>query len=133
MLQLKGALGFLIEQGGSNSHTAILARSMNIASVVGAASASKLIRDDDTLILDGDAGVVIVNPDDFVLREYRERQQRAQAESQKLGRLINVPEHHARWSPHPAHGEHRAAGGGCSRRCAWARQASACSAPSSCS
>ncbi|HZH06242.1 MAG TPA: phosphoenolpyruvate--protein phosphotransferase [Lautropia sp.] len=91
MLQLKGALGFLIEQGGSNSHTAILARSMNIASVVGATSASKLIRDDDILILDGDAGVVIVNPDDFVLHEYRERQQLAQLESQKLGRLINVP------------------------------------------
>ena len=91
MLQLKGALGFLIEQGGSNSHTAILARSMNIASVVGAASASKLIRDDDTLILDGDAGVVIVNPDEFVLREYRERQHLALLESQKLGRLINVP------------------------------------------
>src|SRR4028118_1875809 len=52
MLQLKGALGFLIEQGGSNYHTAILARSLNIASVVGATSASKLIRDDDILILD---------------------------------------------------------------------------------
>ena len=91
MLQLKGALGFLIEQGGSNSHTAILARSLNIASVVGATSASKLIRDDDTLILDAEAGVVIVNPDEFVLNEYRERQQLAQLESQKLGRLINVP------------------------------------------
>ena len=91
MLQLKGALGFVIEQGGSNSHTAILARSLNIASVVGASSASKLVRDDDTLVLDSEAGVVIVNPDEFVLNEYRERQQLAQLESQKLGRLINVP------------------------------------------
>ncbi|MBA3479861.1 MAG: phosphoenolpyruvate--protein phosphotransferase [Lautropia sp.] len=91
MLQLKGALGFLIELGGSNSHTAILARSLNIASVVGATSASKLIRDDDMLILDGETGVVIVNPDEFVLNEYRERQQLAQLESLKLGRLINVP------------------------------------------
>ena len=91
MLQLKGALGFLIELGGSNSHTAILARSLNIASVVGASSASKLIRDDDMLILDGETGAVIVNPDEFVLTEYRERQQLAELESQKLGRLIKVP------------------------------------------
>jgi phosphotransferase system enzyme I (PtsI) len=59
--------------------------------VVGATSASKLVRDEDLLILDGDTGTVIVNPDDFVLNEYRERQQLAQLESQKLGRLINVP------------------------------------------
>ncbi len=91
MLQLQDALGFVIEQGGTNSHTAILARSLNIASVVGASSASRLIRDDDTLVLDSEAGVVIVNPDEFVLTEYRERQQLAQLESQKLGRLINVP------------------------------------------
>ncbi|MGE0798401.1 MAG: phosphoenolpyruvate--protein phosphotransferase [Lautropia sp.] len=91
MLQLKGALGFVIEQGGSNSHTAILARSMNVASVVGAPSASRLVRDEDMLVLDGDAGVVIVNPDEAILNEFRERQQLALLESQKLGRLIKVP------------------------------------------
>jgi phosphotransferase system enzyme I (PtsI) len=91
MLQLKGARGFLIELGGSNSHTAILARSLQIASVVGATSASKLIRDEDMLILDGDTGTVIVNPDEFVINEYRERQQLAKLEAQKLARLINVP------------------------------------------
>ena len=91
MLQLRSALGFVIEQGGSSSHTAILARSLNVASVVGASNASKLIRDDDMLILDSEAGVVIVNPDEFVLNEYRERQQLAHLESQKLGRLIDVP------------------------------------------
>ena len=91
MLQLKGALGFLIELGGSNSHVAILARSLQIASVVGATSASKLIRDEDVLILDGDTGAVIVNPDEPVLNEYRERQQLARLEARKLARLINVP------------------------------------------
>ena len=69
MLQLKGALGFLIELGGANSHVAILARSLQIASVVGATSASKLIRDEDMLILDGDTGAVSVNPDESVLNE----------------------------------------------------------------
>jgi phosphotransferase system enzyme I (PtsI) len=91
MLQLKGALGFVIERSGANSHSAILARSLRIASIVGAGSASRLIRDDDELILDGETGVVVVNPDRFVLNEYRERQQLADLESQRLGRLIHVP------------------------------------------
>ncbi|MET0506618.1 MAG: phosphoenolpyruvate-utilizing N-terminal domain-containing protein, partial [Burkholderiaceae bacterium] len=59
MLQLKDALGFVIDKGGSNSHTAILARSMNVATVVGIPLASRLIEDGDTLILDGEAGVVV--------------------------------------------------------------------------
>lgn len=91
MLQLKDAVGFVIERGGTNSHTAILARSMNVATIVGAASASRVIRDDDMLVLDGEAGVVIVDPDESILNEYRDRQQLAALESQKLLRLIKVP------------------------------------------
>ncbi len=91
MLQLKDALGFVIDKGGSNSHTAILARSMNVATVVGMPVASRLIRDGDTLILDGEAGVVIVDPDQTTLNQYGDRQQLAVIESQKLRRLINVP------------------------------------------
>lgn len=91
MLQLKGALGFVIERSGATSHSAILARSLRIAAVVGAGSASRLIRDDDELILDGDTGVVIVNPDESVRHEYRERHQMAQLEARRLARLIHVP------------------------------------------
>ncbi len=91
MLQLRDAVGFVIERGGSNSHTAILARSLKVASIVGAASASRLVRDDDMLVLDGETGVLVVNPDESVLHEFRERQQLAALESKKLGRLIHVP------------------------------------------
>src|SRR5690606_22098940 len=91
MLQLKGALGFVIERSGATSHSAILARSLRIVAVVGAGSASRLIRDDDELILDGDTGVVIVNPDESVRHEYRERHQMAQLEARRLARLIHVP------------------------------------------
>ena len=53
------------------SHTAIVARSMDIPAVVGAREASRLIRQDDWVVIDGDAGVVIVDPSPIVLEEYR--------------------------------------------------------------
>ena len=74
MLTLKQALGFAIDTGGATSHSAILARGMNVPAVVGVGRASELIADDDWLILDGDAGLVIVAPDELVLTEYRHRQ-----------------------------------------------------------
>jgi phosphoenolpyruvate-protein phosphotransferase (PTS system enzyme I) len=91
MLNLKSALGFVIDLGGTTSHTAILARSMGVPSIVGLGKASDLIDDDDWLILDGDAGIVLVAPDEAVLGQYRERQLEQQLEQQKLRRLIHVP------------------------------------------
>jgi phosphotransferase system enzyme I (PtsI) len=63
MLQFKNSLfiGFVTDLGGRTSHTAIVARSMDIPAVVGAREASRLIRQDDWVIIDGDAGVVIVD------------------------------------------------------------------------
>ncbi len=64
MLQFKGGvfLGFVTDVGGKTSHTAIVARSMDIPAVVGAREASRLIRQDDWVVIDGDAGTVIVDP-----------------------------------------------------------------------
>ena len=91
MLSLKNALGFAIDLGGTTSHTAILARSMNVPSVVGLHSASELIKDDEWLILDGQAGVVIVAPDEALLAEYRHRQATGLLQREKLRRLVHVP------------------------------------------
>ena len=91
MLALKSALGFAIDLGGTTSHTAILARSMNLPAVVGLGSASELIEDDDWLVLDGEAGVVIVAPDEPLLAEYRRRQAADLAEREKLLGLVSVP------------------------------------------
>ncbi len=91
MLSLKHALGFAIDLGGTTSHTAILARSMNVPAVVGLHSASELIEDDEWLILDGEAGMVIVAPDESLLAEYRHRQATGLLEREKLRRLIHVP------------------------------------------
>ncbi len=91
MLALKNALGFAIDLGGTTSHTAILARSMNVPAVVGLHRASELIEDDEWMILDGEAGVVIVSPDEPLLAEYRHRQAAGKLEREKLRRLIHVP------------------------------------------
>lgn len=78
---------FLTDLGGLTSHTAIVARSLNIPSVVALHHARRLIRDNDILIVDGNQGVVIVDPDEHVLSEYRLRQSELELEKQKLKRI----------------------------------------------
>ncbi len=83
--------GFITDIGGRTSHTAIVARSMNIPAVVGAREASRLIRQDDWVIIDGDAGVAIVDPSPIVLAEYRFRQRQADLERERLSLWRNRP------------------------------------------
>nr|MBP7489322.1 phosphoenolpyruvate--protein phosphotransferase [Azospira sp.] len=78
---------FITDVGGATSHTAILARSMAIPSIVGLHRARDLIRDGELLIIDGTRGVVIVNPDERVLEEYRLRKSELELERSKLKRL----------------------------------------------
>jgi phosphotransferase system enzyme I (PtsI) len=89
MLQFKDRAfgGFVTDLGGQNSHTAIVARSLDIPAAVGMTNASALIQQGDWLIIDGDAGVVIVDPTPTVLDQYRERQARLMRERKKLGKL----------------------------------------------
>ncbi len=78
---------FITDLGGATSHTAIVARSLNIPSVVALHQARTLIQENEMLIVDGTAGVVIVNPDETVLSEYRLRQEQWYLEQQKLKRI----------------------------------------------
>lgn len=82
---------FLTDLGGPTSHTAIVARSMNVPAVVGLGQFRSLIRDGDTLIVDGFSGSVLVNPSTGVLQEYRERQAAYLRERQELARLRDTP------------------------------------------
>ncbi len=93
MLQFKQSVfaGFVTDVGGKTSHTAIVARSMDIPAVVGARSASQLIRQDDWIIIDGDAGVVIVDPSPIILAEYGFKQRQGELERERLSRLRNTP------------------------------------------
>lgn len=78
---------FITDVGGVTSHTAILARSLNIPSIVALQRARGLVQDDELIIVDGTQGVVIVNPDKATLAEYRLRQEQWEIEQQKLKRL----------------------------------------------
>ena len=93
MLQFKRSVftGFITDVGGKTSHTAIVARSMDIPAVVGAREASRIIRQDDWVVIDGDAGIVIVDPSPIVLEEYRFRQRQSDLSRERLSRLRHTP------------------------------------------
>ena len=93
MLQFKQSVfaGFVTDVGGKTSHTAIVARSMDIPAVVGARAASQLVRQDDWVIIDGDAGVMIVDPSPIILAEYGFRQRQGELERERLARLRHTP------------------------------------------
>ena len=93
MLQFKQSVfaGFVTDVGGKASHTAIVARSMDIPAVVGARQASHLVRQDDWVIIDGDAGVVIVDPSAIILAEYSFKQRQLEMDRGRLGRLLHTP------------------------------------------
>ncbi|MGO4809227.1 phosphoenolpyruvate--protein phosphotransferase [Cupriavidus sp. 2MCAB6] len=93
MLQFRHTVfhGFVTDLGGRTSHTAIVARSLDIPAAVGVQSASELIRQDDWVIIDGDAGLVIVDPSAIILEEYRHRQSERALEKKRLQRLRHTP------------------------------------------
>ena len=83
--------GFVTDLGGVTSHTAILARSLNIPAIVGAHTARQMVREGELLIVDGVQGVLIVDPDELVLDEYKLRQRQIEVERQKLKRIRTTP------------------------------------------
>ncbi|MEJ7687115.1 MAG: phosphoenolpyruvate--protein phosphotransferase [Variovorax sp.] len=93
MLQFKKSVfaGFVTDVGGRTSHTAIVARSMDIPAVVGARTASQLVRQDDWVIIDGETGVVIVDPSPIILAEYGFKQRQGDLERGRLSRLRHKP------------------------------------------
>jgi phosphoenolpyruvate-protein phosphotransferase (PTS system enzyme I) len=74
MIRLRGAqfAGFVTDLGGPTSHTAIVARSMGVPAVVAVGLSRQTIRDGDLLILDGEQGVVWVNPSSQQIKDYQE-------------------------------------------------------------
>ena len=78
---------FVTDVGGATSHTAILARSLAIPAIVALHTSRELLREDELIVVDGTQGVVIVDPDETVLAEYRLRQHQWKLERQKLSRI----------------------------------------------
>ncbi|MGQ0650978.1 MAG: phosphoenolpyruvate--protein phosphotransferase [Betaproteobacteria bacterium] len=79
--------GFVTDVGGVTSHTAIVARSLGIPAIVGLHHAHRTISEGELLIVDGEHGLLVVNPDPIVLAQYRARQAQLKAERQRLKKL----------------------------------------------
>ena len=82
---------FITEHGGTNSHTAILARGLNIPSIVAVKNARKIINNNDTVIVDGDNGIAIINPNKHILKEYEYKKNQWIIEKKKLKKIKNIP------------------------------------------
>lgn len=91
ILHQQGVAAFVTEHGGPLSHSAILARSLNIPAIVGLTDARKLLLDDETLIIDGEAGHVLAAPTEDALEFYRHRQKRNERYQRMLGKLKTEP------------------------------------------
>ena len=84
-------IGFVTDIGGRTSHTAIMAKSLEIPAVVGLQSATERIRPDDWVIVDGTNGAVIVNPDPVMLKHYEELKQKLETLDQALLKVKDLP------------------------------------------
>jgi len=91
LLRQRAFAGFVTTAGGCTSHTAIVARSMGLPAVVGGGAAAQRIRQDDWLIVDGDAGLVLVNPPAATLEAYRARERQQRSARAHLSRLRHTP------------------------------------------
>ena len=91
MLEHQGISAFATECGGPLSHTAILARSMQLPAIVGTHGLQHYIQDGETIILDGLQGVLIAGPDEDTLEHYRRRQELEFKRQIELARLVDSP------------------------------------------
>ncbi|MDP8262282.1 MAG: phosphoenolpyruvate--protein phosphotransferase [Candidatus Ancaeobacter aquaticus] len=91
LMHKEKVIGFVTDIGGKTSHTAIMARSLGIPAVVGLRDVSRKIKPDAMLIIDGNRGIVIVNPSKTTLERYAEQQTKFEIFEEKLASLKNLP------------------------------------------
>ncbi|KPU26582.1 phosphoenolpyruvate-protein phosphotransferase [Caloranaerobacter sp. TR13] len=80
-------LGFITEIGGKTSHSAIMARTLELPAVVGVEGIIKSVKNRDVVILDGEEGIVIINPDEETLKKYKDKKEKYQKYKNKLKKL----------------------------------------------
>jgi len=89
-LNLNKISGFATDVGGRTSHTSIVARALEIPAVVGLGDVVSLVKNDDTVIIDGDAGVVIINPSKELQKEYLARQAHLKTQRRDFLRIAKL-------------------------------------------
>lgn len=80
LMQHQGIAAFITESGGPTSHTAILARSLGIPAIVGLHRARERLRDDETIIIDGQQGWILASPDELSLQHYHKKRRQEHAQ-----------------------------------------------------
>jgi phosphotransferase system enzyme I (PtsI) len=90
-IQLERIKGFVTNRGGRASHTGIIARTLEIPAVLGVGNATLTIKNDDIIIVDGKAGIVVVNPTEQTLLETEERQERYNIQKALMARRSHLP------------------------------------------
>ncbi len=84
-------IGFCTDLGGKTSHTAILAQSLKLPAVVGLSNAAREVKDGDTLIVDGENGLLIINPDRYTLASYKKIQREVKKAESLLQTINHLP------------------------------------------
>ncbi|WP_155318504.1 phosphoenolpyruvate--protein phosphotransferase [Desulfosarcina alkanivorans] len=90
-IQLERIKGFVTNRGGRASHTSIIARTLEIPAVLGVGNATLTIKNDDIIIVDGKAGIVVVNPTEQTLLETEERRERYDIQKAMVARRSHLP------------------------------------------
>ena len=90
-IQLERIMGFVTDRGGKDSHTSIIAKSLKIPTVLGLGTATINIKNDDLLIVDGSAGVIVINPEEDILFDYEDKKVRFERNRAVLARDSHLP------------------------------------------
>ncbi len=93
LMNRKYVLGFVTDRGGRTSHTAIMARAMEIPAIVGTISSTSMIQDDDMVIVDAVHGKVIVNPSKDEIIEFKKYQEDLKELEIELAKITELPSH----------------------------------------
>jgi len=90
-LNIARVMGFITDVGGPTSHTAIMSQALEIPAVVGLETVTDLVKDGDLLIIDGNTGDVIINPDDSTIIHYQEKQIEHEVYKSSIARTSHLP------------------------------------------
>ncbi|MFP4650212.1 MAG: phosphoenolpyruvate--protein phosphotransferase [Desulfobacterales bacterium] len=90
-IQLDRVMGFITDRGGKTSHTSIIARTLEIPAVLGLERATALVKNEDIVIVDGNEGIVIINPEEETLIRYEELSRRYEAHKKEVVRRGDLP------------------------------------------
>ena len=93
VMQHAGVAGFVTEMGGPLSHTAILARSLNLPAVVGLHDARQYLKPGESLVIDGESGLVLAEPDDTLIEHFHKRQRDLRRKAKELRKLNDARSH----------------------------------------